>query len=138
MYLLVTDVLSELRKHDAANAGVRAFVKDLQRSKAAVYLSVVTVGELRTGIERIRHRNDRPQAAKLEGWLKSILERYEECILPVDTTVAQVWGRLRVPHRENPLDKLIAATALVYGLSIVSRNVAHFKGTGVEVVDPFS
>lgn len=138
VYLLDTDVISELRKGDAANAGVRAFFKSIKRSKAAVYLSVITVGELRTGIERIRRRNDDAQAAKLERWLYSVLSHYEECILPVDTTVAQVWGRLRVPLRENPLDKLIAATALVYGLCVVTRNTVHFSATGAEVVDPFS
>jgi toxin FitB len=138
MYLLDTDIVSELRKRDEANAGVRAFFKRVSRSKSAVYLSVITVGELRTGVERMRHRNDQAQAETLEKWLSSVLAQYEEYILPVDITVAQVWGRVRVPQGENPLDKLIAATALVYGLTVVTRNRAHFLGTGVDVVDPFN
>lgn len=138
MYLVDTDVVSELRMRNEANAGVRAFFKSVRRSKSAVYLSVITVGELRTGVERMRHRNDQAQAETLESWLNSVLAQYEECILPVDATVAEVWGRLRVPHRENLLDKLIAATALVYGLTVVTRNSAHFSGTGVDVVDPFN
>jgi len=137
MYLFDTCVVSEQRKREAANPGLREFLKHVKRSKAAVYLSVITVGELRTGVERIRYRNDLSQAEKLEKWLNEMLTQYEECILPVDPIVAQVWGRLRVPHHENPLDKLIAATALVYDLTVVTRNSTHFFETGVEALDPF-
>lgn len=138
MYLVDTDVISEQRKKDKANPGVREFFKKASRSGAAVYLSVITVGELRTGVEGIRHRGDRPQAARLERWLNTILAQYEEFILPVDAAVADIWGRLRVPHPENPLDKQIAATALVFGLTVVTRNSSHFSSTGVDILNPFT
>jgi predicted nucleic acid-binding protein len=116
---------------------VREFFKEASRSGTAMYLSVITVGELRTGVERIRHRGDRPQAARLERWLNSLLAQYEEFILPVDAAIAEIWGRLRVPNPENPLDKQIAATALVYGLTVVTRNSSHFSSTGADILNPF-
>jgi predicted nucleic acid-binding protein len=63
---------------------------------------------------------------------------YENAILPLDQETAQVWGRLRVPHPENPLDKQIAATAMIYDLTVVTRNVAHYDPTGVSVLNPFT
>ena len=137
MYLIDTDVLSELRKGRKANPGVRAFMRDLAADQTPLYLSVVTIGELRRGVEKIRHRGDAPQARRLEQWLANICEDYADAILPFDQEMAQLWGRLRVPHPENPLDKQIAATALIHELSVVTRNVAHFAGTGVRLVDPF-
>jgi predicted nucleic acid-binding protein len=73
----------------------------------------------------------------LERWLSSLLAEYAEHILPFDADIAQVWGRLRVPHPENPLDKQIAATALVYDLTLVTRNTRHFASTDVKVLNPF-
>lgn len=137
MYLIDTDVLSELRKGRKANSGVRAFMRDLAADQTPLYLSVVTIGEFRRGVEKIRHRGDAPQARRLEQWLANICEDYADAILPFDQEMAQLWGRLRVPHPENPLDKQIAATALIHELSVVTRNVAHFAGTGVRLVNPF-
>ena len=77
--------------------------------------------------------------------LRGILDRrgtargdYADAILPFDAEIAQIWGRLRVPHAENPLDKQIAATALMYGLTVVTRNVPHYGPTGVAVLNPFT
>ena len=137
MYLVDTDVISELRKKDKADRQVVAFFKAAGTEDAPLYLSVVTVGELRRGVELIRHRGDRRQAGRLERWLNDLLAEYVEHILPFDTDIAQVWGRLRVPHPENPLDKQIAATALVYDLTLVTRNPRHFAATGVKVLNPF-
>jgi toxin FitB len=137
MYLIDTDVVSELRKKDRADAGVRAFMAEIEARQAPVYLSVITVGELRRGVELIRHRGDAAQAGQLESWLEGLLGVYEDCILPFEQNSAQVWGRLRVPHPENALDKQIAATALVHGLTVVSRNERHFRQTGVPVFNPF-
>ncbi|MCJ2542310.1 type II toxin-antitoxin system VapC family toxin [Thermostichus vulcanus] len=105
--------------------------------EARLYISVVTLGELRRGIERIRHRGDHRQADLLEAWLQVILDDYADHILDFTVTEAQVWGRLRVPHPQNAIDKQLAATALVYGLTLVTRNVNDFVGTGVPLINPF-
>lgn len=86
----------------------------------------------------IRHRGDREQADKLEVWLSIILNQYAENILDFTETEAQVWGRLRVLHHENSINKQIAATALTYGFSLVTRNVDDFVGTGVRLINPFN
>jgi toxin FitB len=137
VYLIDTDVISELRKGRNATPGVRAFMRGLAAEQTPIYLSVVTIGELRRGVAKIRHRGDAPQARRLEQWLTSICEDYADAVLPFDEEMAQLWGRLRVPHPENPIDKQIAATALIHDLSVVTRNVAHFAGTGVRLVNPF-
>lgn len=138
MYLIDTNVISEARKGRAANAGVRRFFSDTEATQTLVFLSMVTVGELRRGVELIRHRGDSTQARRLETWLGSILDQYDDYILDMDADVAQLWGKLRVPHPENALDKQIAATALLHDLTVVTRNRKHFDATGVEVVNPFS
>jgi predicted nucleic acid-binding protein len=137
MYLIDTDVLGELRKKDKADRGVRDFFARVEAEQAPVYLSVVTIGELRRGIELIRHRGDASQAAQLETWLHKVLGDYEDCILEFDAESAQMWGRLRVPHPENALDKQIAAIALIHGLTVVTRNERHFQGCGVGLLNPF-
>jgi toxin FitB len=138
MYLVDTDVLSEDRKGAKANAGVRAFFAAAVKDDAALYVSVVTIGELRRGVDMIRYRGDEPQAIKLERWLKSVTEDYADSILSFDEQAAQLWGRLRVPHPDNALDKQIAATALIHDLTVVTRNAKHFEPTGVRVLNPFS
>ena len=138
MYLVDTDVISEVRKGDQANAGVKAFFSSASRSNAALFLSVVTIGELRQGVETIRYRGDGPQAARIERWLNGIARDYTDAILSFDEDAAHIWGRLRVPHRDNPLDKQIAATALIYDLVVVTRNTSHYEPTGVRLLNPFT
>jgi predicted nucleic acid-binding protein len=137
MYLVDTDVISEIRKGVKANSGVRGFFARASREATPLYLSVVTIGELRTGVERLRHRGDTPQAKRLERWLRQVTTAYAGAILPFDEEIAHVWGRLRVPNPENPLDKQIAATALIHDLAVVTRNSAHFAPTGVRIHNPF-
>ena len=137
MYLIDTNIISEIRKRNRANTGVRNFFKQVIQDNVPVYVSVVTIGELRRGIELIRHRGDTKQANRLEQWLLSVLEDYQNNILDLDKETAQLWGKLRVPHHENALDKQIAATALIHGLTVVSRNREHFTRTGVKVLNPF-
>jgi toxin FitB len=137
MYLIDTNVLSELRKGNKANPGVQQFFKQTAEQEAHLFISVITVGELRRGIELIRYRGDQAQADKLEAWLQIIINDYAEYILDFTETESQVWGRLRVPHHENALDKQIAATALTCGLTLVTRNVRDFVGTGVPLINPF-
>jgi toxin FitB len=138
VYLIDTDVVSELRKGDKANSGVLSFFAEAGAHDHALYLSVITIGELRRGVEIIRHRKDLRQARRLETWLKTILDEYEEHILDFGPEEAEVWGRLRVPHPENALDKQIAATALTHGLALVTRNTDHFARSGATVVNPFA
>jgi toxin FitB len=137
MYLIDTDVISELRKGSKANKGVALFITEADKNDHALYISVVTVGELRRGVEIIRYRKDIRQANRLEEWLDVLLEEYEDHILEFGRDEAQVWGRLRVPHPENALDKQIAATAFTHQLTVVTRNSAHFEQLGLPVVNPF-
>lgn len=138
MYLVDTNVISEARKGRRANAGVRQFFAKVIEQDTPVFLSVITIGELRRGIELIRHRGDRRQATVLERWLTRLLRDYENYILEFDSDSAQVWGRLRAPHQEHILDKQIAATALIHDLIVVTRNHKDFETTGVKVLNPFS
>lgn len=137
MYLLDTNIISELRKKERANAGLRRFVRQLADQEAQTYISVVTFGELRRGVDLIRHRGDLAQAGALETWLQNLLDDYADNILDFGKEEAQIWGRLRVPHPENALDKQIAATALSYGFTLVTRNVRDFVQTGVSLLNPF-
>ena len=137
MYLIDTNVISEARKKDKADPGVRRFFVQVEAEDTPIYLSVVTIGELRRGIELIRHRGDALQAQQLEAWLQTVLTEYADCILPMDEEVAQLWGRLQVPHPEHALDKQIVATALIYSLTVVTRNQRDFEATGVRVLNPF-
>jgi predicted nucleic acid-binding protein len=89
-------------------------------------------------VEAIRHRGDAPQALRLSRWLDRLTREYTDAILAFDADAAQVWGRLRVPNPENPLDKQVAATALIHDLAGVTRNTAHYAQTGVRVLDPFA
>jgi predicted nucleic acid-binding protein len=137
VYLIDTDVISEARKGDNANVGVRAFFSRAATENVALFLSAITIGELRQGVESIRHRGDEVQARLLDRWLSRITNDYSDAILPFDHEAAQVWGRLRAPHPENPLDKQIAATALIFDLTVATRNAAHFAPTGVKLLNPF-
>ena len=135
MSLLVdTNVLSELRKGDRANVHVRAWFEDV--SPEEIYLSVLVVGELRRGIESIRRR-DAKQAAALERWLTRITTDHGERILPIDGHVADQWGRLTAKRPGSVIDTLMAATALVHGLVLVTRNVKDVAWTGVSCLNPF-
>ena len=138
MYLIDTNVISELRKENNANPGVREFFENNGGTNNPLYLSAITVGELRRGVEMIRHRGDRRQAGQLERWLDNLLHNYEDNILDFTQVEAQVWGKLRAPHHENALDKQIAATALTYGLTLVTRNTGDFEATGVSLLNPFT
>lgn len=135
MYLVDTNIISEARKGKNANPGVREFFRKTDATD--LYLAVQTIGEIRRGLENIRHRGDLLQARKLEKWLDQVVTDYADRILSFDEACAQVWGRLMSPHHEHPVDKQIAAIALIHDLTVVTRNVDDFRGTGVGLNNPF-
>jgi predicted nucleic acid-binding protein len=135
MYLLDTNVISELRKGGRANPGVAAFFATL--APEDIYLSVVSIGEIRRGLENVRGRGDREQAERLEAWLDTVVTDFFDRILDFDLDCAQVWGKLMSPHPQHPIDKQISAIALVYDLTVVTRNTKDFGSSGVRSLNPF-
>ena len=134
-WLIDTNVLSELRKGDRADAGVRRWFDDV--ADRDLFTSVLVVGELRRGVESIRRR-DHGAAAGLAQWLDALADRFGERLLPVDVAVANRWGELNVPDPVPTVDGLLAATALVHDLTLVTRNVADFTRTGARLLNPFA
>lgn len=137
MYLVDTNVISEIRKKDKANPGVKQFFKQAAKQNYTLFLSVITVGELQRGVQLIKQRGDHKQAALLETWLTTLLSEYAERILDFTVTEARIWAALRVPQPENAIDKQIAATALTHDLILVTRNTRDFDRTGVTLLNPF-
>lgn len=134
-YLLDTNVVSELRKGSRGNPEVRAWL-EIQRA-AQLWLPVLVVGELRRGVHLIGRR-DAASAAVLAQWLDGIIEDFSDRILPVTATIAQQWAAMSVPDQIPVVDGLMAATAAVHDLTVVTRNVADIGRTGVRWVDPFT
>lgn len=133
-YLLDTNVVSELRR-PRPDREVQAWVES--RAASALYLSVLVLGEIRQGVERIRSR-DPSQASSLERWLASLEERFADRILAIDNVIAHAWGRLGATDSLPPVDGLMAATALVHGLTVVTRDTGPFERVGVPWLDPWS
>ncbi len=137
MYVLDTNVLSELRKVrlGKADANVRAWTESVDA--ADLFVSAITIMELELGVLSIE-RKDATQGAMLRSWLeRRVLPEFSGRTLPVDTAVAQRCARLHVPDRRDERDALIAATALVHGMAVVTRNAADFEPTGVTIVNPW-
>lgn len=132
MFLLDTNIVSELRKprpHGAVIAWLQS-VDDAQ-----LFLSAVTIGEIQAGIELTREQ-DTAKASEIEAWLELVANAYN--ILPMDAAIFRCWARLM--HRQSDTlyeDAMIAATAQVHGLTVVTRNVADFQALGVDVLNPF-
>lgn len=133
-YLLDTNVLSEMRR-PRGDEGVKHWVSSTPDDD--LYLSVLVIGEIRRGIERLKRR-DPAQAGVYEVWLDTVLRDYAGRILPVDAEAADEWGRVSVPDPVPIMDGLMAATAKVRGMTFVTRNTADVERTGVAVLDPFS
>jgi hypothetical protein len=132
-YLLDTNVVSETRKA-RADTGVLAFLSAAEAD--GIYLSVLTLGELHKDVEA-RRRAD-PEAASLLGaWVEGIESMFADRILPVDASIARIWGELSSGGSRPVVDTLIAATALRHGLTLVTRNARDFETVGMSLLDPW-
>jgi toxin FitB len=133
-FLLDTNIISELRKRDSAHPNVARWVA-LTPAKE-IGTSVIVLAEIRRGIE-LKRRHDPEQARSLDRWFGQMRRRLGDRVLPVDEPIADAWAVLGTPNL-LPIDGLLAATAKVHGLTVVTRSVDDFVRTGVSVVDPFS
>lgn len=138
MYLLDTNVVSEIRMLGDGKADARVTSWVSEREATSFYISVLTLMELEIGILRIERR-DIPQGERLRTWMdRHVLPEFQERTLPVDSAVALKCARLHVPDPRAERDALIAATAIVHGLTVVTGNVTDFKATEVDVINPWT
>ena len=137
MYLLDTNVVSEMRKGQSHKADMNVIEWAGSVPAASLFLSVVSVLEIEIGV-LLAERRDPAQGSVLRSWLNlRVMSAFAGRILPVDTAVARRCARLHVPSRRSDRDALIAATAMVHGMAVVTRNVSDFAPTGVEIVNPW-
>ena len=134
-WLIDTNVISEVRKRDRCHPAVAAWWREV--AEHDLFLSVLTLGEIRRGVE-ILHPRDPARASALAAWLAEVTEAFGPRLLGVDGVVAEAWGRIASRRTVPVIDALLAATALVHGLVLVTRNVADVEGLGVPVLDPFA
>lgn len=133
-FLLDTNVLSETQRRRPDGA-VRQWLRTVD--DAQLHVSVLTIGEIRKGVERLRPRDPR-RAISLESWLDAMVQSYGDRVLPVDQDAAELWGRLNAPRPLPNVDSLLAATAITRDLTLVTRNVTDVASTGVRIVNPFA
>lgn len=137
MYLLDTNVIAELRKATSPKVDQKVLAWVNSVSTASLFLSVITVLELEIGTLLVERR-DPVQGVVLRSWLNThVVPTFSDRILPIDTTVAQRCARLHVPNPRSDRDALITATALVHGMTVVTRNTKDFAPTGVELLNPW-
>lgn len=133
-YLIDTNIISEVRKRDRCDPRVASWYASID--DRAIYLSVLVLGEIRRGIERVMPR-DPAQARSLENWLDQLTKSFAERIVPVDRPVADAWGRMNAVRPLPIIDALLAATAKVNGMTLVTRDSSDVAGLGVPVLNPF-
>ena len=136
MFLLDTNVVSEVRKGRRSDPSVSNWYTGVGESQ--LFISSLTIGEIRRGIELARRRGDVDQAKTLETWLQMVVEEFSGQILSVDAQVADTWGRISAPRPVPVVDGLLAATAVVHDMTLVTRNVSDVEGLGARVLDPFN
>ena len=137
MYLLDTNVISQLVKRQP-NTGVVTFMKKAKKEKSALYLSALTIGEINKGIAKLARYNDHQQADKIRQWQERLITDFADSLLPVDVDTSIIWGEvLAATDDTNAVDKLIAATALQYDLTLMTCNIDHVKDTGAKCANPF-
>ena len=135
MFLLDTNVVSEVRKGRRSDPSVSNWYTGVGESQ--LFISTLTIGEIRRGIELVRQRGDIDQAETLEAWLRTVIEGFSGRILGVDAQVADTWGRISASRPVPVVDGLLAATAEVHDMTLVTRNVSDVEGLGVQVFNPF-
>jgi toxin FitB len=136
MFLVDTNVLSELRRRDRTHPRVAAWADGIEPFD--LFLSVITILEIEAGTLMLQRR-DKVQGDMLRTWIdRQVLPVFEGRILPIDTAVAQLCARLPIPDPRAERDALIAATALVHGMKIVTRNISDFHRMGVDVINPWT
>lgn len=135
LFLFDTNLISELRKGKRCDSALLWWMKALSEEQA--FLSVITLGEVRFGIELLRTRDAR-QSISLELWLENTILAYEGRILPVTEHIAEEWGKLRTIRNIPVADSLIAATAVCHSLTVATRNEKDFQNLGVKVYNPFA
>jgi len=133
-YLLDTNIISEVRKGERCDRNVAAWYDSID--DVDIYLSVLVLGEIRRGVERVRP-NDPAQARALEKWLTTVVESFADRILPVDQAVADEWGRMGAKRPVSTVDALLAATAKIHGMTLATRNVSDVADLGASFVNPF-
>lgn len=139
MYLINTNVISELSKPThRINNGVIEFFNHVKRAKQDIFLSVITIGELKRGATLTRHQGNPEKADQLDVWIKKLLAQYQYVIIDVNLNIIDLWASLCVSNHRNSFDKLIAATALIHDLTLVTRNTSDCVSTNVQLINPFS
>ena len=136
MFLLDTNVTSEVRKGSQCDAYVANWYSEVDESR--LFISSLSIGEIRRGIELVRKRGDLPQANALENWLQTVMQQFFNRILNVDTTVAETWGAMSAIRPIPVIDGLLAATAKKHNMILVTRNVADVEGLGIQILNPFT
>ena len=136
MFLLDTNVTSEVRKGSRCDANVANWYSGVDESR--LFISSLSIGEIRRGIELGRRRGDLHQANALETWLQTVMQQFSNRILNVDTTVAETWSAMSTTRPIPAIDGLLAATAMKHNLVLVTRNVADVEGLGIQILNPFT
>jgi predicted nucleic acid-binding protein len=134
-YLIDTNIVSEVRKGSRCHPAVARWYETIDTEE--IFLSSLVVGEVRKGIETVR-RTDPTQAESLESWLAALIESAGDRMLPVERGIADEWGRLAAVRSLPIIDAILAATARIHQLTLVTRNTRDFEGTGTQLLNPFT
>jgi predicted nucleic acid-binding protein len=138
VYLLDTNVISQLARRKP-DAHVVAFINKAKETDTPLYLSVLTIGEIKKGIAKLVRSGDHGQSDRLQQWLTQLHSDLAEYLLPIDADTCTLWGTiLAITDDTNAIDKLLAATALQYDLTLVTRNIDHMQGSGARCFNPFA
>jgi predicted nucleic acid-binding protein len=133
-YLIDTNVISEIRKGDRCNRQVASWYASIE--DVEIYLSVLVLGEIRRGVERARAKEP-ARARALDRWLAVLQDSFADRILPIDNEVADAWGRMSAMRSVPAIDALLAATAKVHRMTLVTHNVSDFADLGADLLNPF-